>query len=140
MLILSRVSLNVAYPIEILPYRIRSNGLMVQSLATNLALFFGQYVNPIGIDHAGWHFYFLYEAALVVQVVTVFFFFFIETKGATLEEISRTFDGEQAIEEVKALAIEKEAVEHMEEITGIEERERETLVRYVKTKFVHLQR
>jgi hypothetical protein len=62
------VSLNVAYPIEILPYRIRANGLMVQSLATNLALFFGQYVNPIGIDHAGWKFYFLYEGLLVVQV------------------------------------------------------------------------
>jgi hypothetical protein len=117
------VSLNVAYPIEILPYRIRANGIMVQSLATNLALFFGQYVNPIGIDNARWHFYFLYEGALVVQVVTVFFFF-IETKGATLEEISRTFDGDQAVEEVKALAMEKNAVEHVEETTSGEEREK----------------
>jgi MFS family permease len=114
-----RVSLNVAYPIEILPYRIRANGLMVQSLATNLALFFGQYVNPIGIDNAGWHFYFLYEALLVVQVVTVWFTF-IETKGATLEEISRTFDGEDAVEEVKALAVEKKVADQADEVEDVQ--------------------
>ena len=96
---------------------------MVQSLATNLPLFFGQYVNPIGIDNAGWHFYFLYEAALVMQVVTVFFFF-IETKGATLEEISRTFDGDQAVEEVKALAMEKEAMDHVETVGDGEEKQK----------------
>ena len=32
-------------------------------------------------------------------------FFFIETKGATLEEISRAFDGEDAVEEVKVRAL-----------------------------------
>ena len=120
-----RVSLNVAYPIEILPYRIRANGLMVQSLATNLALFFGQYVNPIGIDNAGWHFYFLYEALLVVQVVTVWFTF-IETKGATLEEISRTFDGEGAVEEVKALAVEKKVAEQADEVEDVDMGEERT--------------
>lgn len=44
-------------------------------------------------------------------------FFFIETRGATLEEISRTFDGEDAVEEVKvrALVTEKaEMAEHVE--------------------------
>jgi hypothetical protein len=98
---------------------------MVQSLATNLALFFGQYVNPIGIDNAGWHFYFLYEALLVVQVITVYFFF-IETKGATLEEISRTFDGDQAVEEVKQMAVEKNITEHVEQVhSGEEERRKE---------------
>lgn len=45
------------------------------------------------------------------QLITVFFFF-IETKGATLEEISRTFDGDDAVEEMKvrALAAEKEDI------------------------------
>jgi hypothetical protein len=45
------------------------------------------------------------------------YFFFIETKGATLEEISRTFDGDDAVEEMKvrALAIEKaDMVEQVE--------------------------
>lgn len=63
-----RVSLNVAYPVEILPFQIRAVGIMVQSVSTSLALFFGQYINPIGIDNAGWKFYLLYEGWLVVEV------------------------------------------------------------------------
>jgi len=114
------VSLNVAYPVEILTYRIRANGIMVQSLATNLALFFGQYVNPIGIEHAGWKFYFLYEGFLVIALVTVFFFF-IETRGATLEEIAKTFDGAEAVEEIKELALEKQKIEHVENVTREED-------------------
>ncbi|MCJ1410797.1 hypothetical protein MMC19_004883 [Ptychographa xylographoides] len=111
------VSLNVAYPVEILPYHIRANGIMIQSLATNLALFFGQYVNPIGIDAAGWKFYILYECWLVVELITIYFFF-IETRGATLEEIARTFDGQEAVDEVSKMALEMEkvnAVEHVEQ-------------------------
>jgi len=111
------VSLNLAYPVEILPYTIRANGVMVQSLATNLALFFGQYVNPIGIGNAGWKFYLLYQCWLVVELVVVYFFF-IETRGATLEEISRTFDGAEAVEELKELALEKAKVEMVEEQDG----------------------
>lgn len=50
--------------------------------------------------------------------------FFIETRGATLEEISRTFDGQDAVEEVKvrALVEEKEEifdnVEHAENVNA----------------------
>ena len=112
---------------------------MVQSLATNLALFFGQYVNPIGIDHAGWKFYFLYEGFLLIQVslnhpeppyswltklklVTVIFFF-IETRGATLEEISRTFDGEDAVEEVKVRALVGEKAELTEQVENVNRNE-----------------
>lgn len=75
-----RVSLNVAYPCEILPYRLRANGLMVQSLATNVMLFFNQYVNPIGIQHASWRYYFLFEATLLIQVSFLFRYTFAQTK------------------------------------------------------------
>lgn len=104
--------------LEILPYRIRANGIMVQSLATNLALFFGQYVNPIGIDHAGWKYYFLYEALLVIALIVIYFYF-IETRGATLEEISRTFDGVEVIDELKAKALEVKQVEVMEHVEEV---------------------
>ncbi|KAE9369215.1 general substrate transporter [Stipitochalara longipes BDJ] len=115
------VSLNVAYPCEILPYRLRANGLMVQSLATNVMLFFNQYVNPIGIQHASWRYYFLFEATLLIQLVTVYFFF-IETKGATLEEISRTFDGEDAVEEVKVRALVSEKADMVEQVENLNKR------------------
>jgi hypothetical protein len=47
------------------------------------------------------------------------YFFFIETKGSTLEEISRTFDGEDAIEEIKVRALVSEKAniaEHVENL------------------------
>ena len=75
-----RVSLNVAYPCEILPYRLRANGLMVQSLATNVMLFFNQYVNPIGIQHASWRYYFLFEGTLLIQVSPLILYKFARTK------------------------------------------------------------
>lgn len=65
---MGRVSLNIAYPVEILPFQIRAVGIMVQSVSTSLALFFGQYINPIGIENAGWKFYMLYECWLVIEV------------------------------------------------------------------------
>lgn len=51
-------------------------------------------------------------------MVTVYFFF-VETRGATLEEIARTFDGEMAVEEIKEKALQIEKIEHVEEITNV---------------------
>jgi hypothetical protein len=64
----SRVSLNVAYPVEILPYHLRAKGLTILNLSISLSLFFGQYVNPIGIENLGWKFYIVYEVWLVIEV------------------------------------------------------------------------
>lgn len=104
---LCRVSLNVAYPIEILPFNIRANGIMIQSLSTNISLFINQYVIPIGQQAGSWRFYFFFEGWLVIQAITVYFFF-IETKGATLEEISRIFDGQEAVDNIKSKALDLE--------------------------------
>jgi hypothetical protein len=48
------------------------------------------------------------------------YFFFIETKGATLEEISRTFDGEDAVEEMKLRALTTEKAYMVEQIDNLE--------------------
>ena len=52
-------------------------------------------VNPIGLENITWKFYFVYIAILVAEVIIIYFFF-VETKGPTLEEIARLFDGDQA--------------------------------------------
>jgi hypothetical protein len=96
-----RISLNVSYPLEILSFKIRANGLLMQNLATNVCLAISQFVIPIGIAAASWKFYFFFEGWLLIQFVVVYFFF-IETRGATLEEINKTFDGAMAVEEFKA--------------------------------------
>lgn len=50
----------------------------------------------------------------------VVYFFFVETRGATLEEIARTFDGETAVEDIKEKALEIEKIEHIEQIEHAE--------------------
>lgn len=52
------------------------------------------------------------------------YFFFIETKGATLEEISRTFDGEDAVEEVKVRALATEKAVMVEQVENLNNRGR----------------
>lgn len=57
----------------------------------------------------------------MLQLVTVYFFF-IETKGATLEEISRTFDGEDAVEEMKVRALATEKADMVEQVENLNNR------------------
>ncbi|KIW86259.1 hypothetical protein Z517_01654 [Fonsecaea pedrosoi CBS 271.37] len=109
------ISLNIGYPLEILSFKIRANGLFMQGLATNICLALSQYIIPIGIAAGSWKFYFFFEGWLIIQLVTVYFFF-IETRGATLEEINRTFDGADAVEEIKQKATEAIGVEDITEI------------------------
>jgi len=49
-----RISLNVAYPLELLPFNIRANGLLMQNIATYICLFLNQYLIPIGIEKGSW--------------------------------------------------------------------------------------
>ncbi|CAG8899634.1 unnamed protein product [Penicillium egyptiacum] len=100
------VSLNVAYPVEILPYHLRAKGLTVLNLSISLASFFGQYVNPVGIQNLAWKYYIVYEVWLVLEVIVVYFYF-TETRGATLEEMSQLFDGKDAAEALKLAAAER---------------------------------
>ena len=52
------------------------------------------------------------------------YFFFIETKGATLEEISRTFDGEDAVEEMKVRALATEKADMVKQVENPDNRRR----------------
>ncbi len=78
-------------------------------------------MNPIGLQHLAWKFYFVYIAILVVECLCIWFLF-VETKGPTLEEIARLFDGDSANVSGKEVLGEKAAiaghghVEHVENI------------------------
>ena len=89
----------------------------MQGIATNVCLAISQYVIPIGIAAGSWKFYFFFEGWLVIQLITVYFFF-IETRGATLEEINKTFDGADAVEEIKVKANEALGINDITEIGG----------------------
>lgn len=51
--------LSFAYPVEILPYKLRSRGLSVTLTTVFGAGFFNQYVNPIALAKLHWKFYFV---------------------------------------------------------------------------------
>jgi len=65
----------IAYTVEILPYRIRAKGLMVQSFFVQAALVFNQYVNPIGLEKLvpQYRFYIIYCCWLAFELVIVYF-------------------------------------------------------------------
>lgn len=95
---LSLSPLLVSYTIEILPYRIRSKGLMVMQECVNASLVFNQYVNPIALDAIGWKYYIVYTVWIAFEFVYLYFTV-IETKGKNgplpLEEIAQLFDGDE---------------------------------------------
>ncbi|KAL7756158.1 hypothetical protein ACKLNR_013151 [Fusarium oxysporum f. sp. zingiberi] len=84
--------LSIAYPVEILPFDLRSKGLSINLTVVFAAGFFNQYVNPIALEAIQWKFYFVYIATLAAMLPTIWFLF-PETKGRTLEEIAVVFDG-----------------------------------------------
>jgi hypothetical protein len=51
-------------------------------------------VNPIGLEALTWKFYFVCIAVLVIECFAIYFLF-AETKGPTLEETARLFDGDK---------------------------------------------
>ncbi|ORY28816.1 hexose transporter [Naematelia encephala] len=95
----------VSYTVEILPFRIRSKGLMVMQMCVNLSLVFNQYVNPVALDGIGWKLYIVYTVWIAFEFVYLWFTV-IETKGKNgplpLEEIAQLFDGDEKVAELEA--------------------------------------
>ncbi|KAK5020650.1 hypothetical protein LTR60_000334 [Cryomyces antarcticus] len=87
--------LSIAYPVEILPFRLRAKGLSINPTVVFGAGFFNQYVNPIALEALHWKFYLVYIGTLAAMIPTIYFLF-PETKGRTLEEIATVFDGPDA--------------------------------------------
>jgi uncharacterized protein YybS (DUF2232 family) len=88
--VLGRTPLQVAYPLELWPFQLRSRGLSVAWMIMILALIFNVFVNPIALSAIGWKYYIVY-VALLLSYGLVIFFFYRETRGRTLEEISVIF-------------------------------------------------
>jgi len=87
----------VAYTVEIMPFKIRAKGLMLMNFWVQVALVINQYVNPLGFQHLNpnWKLYTIYTCWIALELVFVYFLY-VETKGPTLEEIAKIFDGEEA--------------------------------------------
>ncbi|KAL2835292.1 hexose transporter [Aspergillus cavernicola] len=85
--------LSYLYPIEVLSYSLRANGLASYNGACYLAAFFNTYIIPYAMNWSSWGFYLITAIWCLVEAV-IMWFLFPETKNMTLEEISGVFDNE----------------------------------------------
>ncbi len=88
----------VAYTVEILPFKLRAKGLMLMNVFVQSALVFNQYANPVGwkaFSPHSWRFLLIYYCLLAVEFFVIAWCY-VETKGPTLEEIAKIFDGDRA--------------------------------------------
>lgn len=82
-----------AYMVELFPYAERSRGISVEQAFVRSAGFFTTFVNPIGMDGAGWKYLIMYIVMILVEICAIYFFY-PETYGRTLEELAfRKFAG-----------------------------------------------
>ncbi|KAL1407871.1 hypothetical protein Q8F55_007307 [Vanrija albida] len=87
--------LTLAYPLEILPFNLRSKGVAILLMCIMLSATFNTYVNPIALVSIAWKYYFVFLGVLIFAIVAIYFGF-PETKGRLLEEIAVIFDGDEA--------------------------------------------
>lgn len=84
--------LTVLYPPEVLSFDIRAVGMAMYTLVTKLCGLFVTMVVPFGMNAIGWKFY-IVNASVDILFVVFVVLVWVETRGLTLEEVDRVFDG-----------------------------------------------
>jgi len=98
-------ALTYTFLVELFPFHVRARGITVFQWWGRAAGFFNQFVNPIGINNAGWKYYISYCIWLTFEVLFVYFVF-PETSKLTIEELTFLYEGKHREEQTKY--IEKE--------------------------------
>ena len=84
------------YPSEISTLRLRSKGSAISVLSKWIFNFLVVMITPVAIANIGWQTYIIW-AVLNFSFIFVVYFFYPETKGLTLEESDRIFEGGDSI-------------------------------------------
>ncbi|KAK2053536.1 hexose transporter [Colletotrichum caudatum] len=88
----------IGYAVEILPYQLRAEGLMILNIAIQSALTLNNYANPVALkffEGETWKLYLIYTCWIFLELCFVFFKY-VETKGPTLKELVKVIDGPDA--------------------------------------------
>jgi sugar porter (SP) family MFS transporter len=111
----------VAYALEVLPFHLRAKGMMIMNITVQAVLAIGNQTNKKAWDNLPnhWNFMLFYTLWDTVELIFVYFVY-VETKGPTLEEIARIFDGDDAVAHIDLEQVEKETqiAHHEEHIAG----------------------
>lgn len=86
--------LTVLYPPEVLSYDIRAVGMGIYTFTTKLCGLFVTLAVPFGLAAIGWKVYIINASVDILMVIFVLVFW-VETRGLTLEEVDKIFDGEK---------------------------------------------
>ncbi|KAL2264519.1 hypothetical protein VTJ83DRAFT_7029 [Remersonia thermophila] len=99
----------VAYALEILPFNLRAKGMMIMNITVQIMLAISNQTNKIAWERLPrhWHFMLFYTLWDLIELIFVWFFY-VETKGPTLEEIARIFDGDSAVAHIDMHEIQKD--------------------------------
>ncbi|KAI8940511.1 hypothetical protein NX059_004188 [Plenodomus lindquistii] len=84
--------LTVLYPPEVLSFDIRALGMSFYTLITKLCGLFAAMVIPFGMEAISWKMYII-NASVDILMVLFVIFVWVETRGLTLEEVDKVFDG-----------------------------------------------
>uniref|UniRef100_A0A8H8CJF8 Major facilitator superfamily (MFS) profile domain-containing protein n=1 Tax=Psilocybe cubensis TaxID=181762 RepID=A0A8H8CJF8_PSICU len=91
-------AMTYTFLVEVFPFHIRSKGISVFQWFGRMAGFFNQFVNPIGIQRAGWKYYIrFYDSYCIFLAFEVLFVFFLfpETSGRSLEELAFLYEDDE---------------------------------------------
>lgn len=94
-MLFDRTPMLTAYPCEIWPFSLRSQGLSMVWLSAIGCTVFNTFVNPIALSAIHWKYYFVFVAVLAGYWFSAYFFY-PETRGYSLEHIAGIFDGKGA--------------------------------------------
>jgi sugar porter (SP) family MFS transporter len=84
--------LTVLYPPEVLSFDIRALGMGIYTLVTKLCGLFVAMVIPFGMEAISWKVYII-NASVDILFVLFVIVVWVETRGLTLEEVDKVFDG-----------------------------------------------
>lgn len=84
--------LTVLYPPEVLSFDIRAIGMGMYTLVTKLCGLFVAMVIPFGMGAISWKVYIINASVDILFVIFVVYIW-VETRGLTLEEVDKVFDG-----------------------------------------------
>ncbi|KAI0784889.1 hexose transporter [Abortiporus biennis] len=114
-------ALTYTFLVELFPYHSRAKGIAIFQWWGRAAGFFNQFVNPVGINNAGWKYYISYVVWLLFEVLFVYFLF-PETSNRTLEELAFLYEGDK-IREEQQKRVEEQIHEDPTPVSPIQEKE-----------------
>jgi Na+/melibiose symporter-like transporter len=102
-------ALTYAYLPELFPYRIRTRGAAVFQWFSRAGLFLNTFVNPIGMQQAGWKYLTSYCVFIAFEIVFIYFMF-PETVNKSIEELAFLFEKDAHAEQGRRIREQAEGI------------------------------